>query len=95
MSPILTNVLGPAGALAGALLLLAALATGRYFVPKWVYESSEARNTLLETESAALNESVKQQTLQNTLLREEMAGLRVEVSHLREEVATLRGGQRG
>lgn len=101
-------LLGPFAALVLALVILFATFRLGLIIPKPMYDASEKRNEMLETESRELNALIREQTealtasrVQNAELQGEVKGLATEVKRLTgeteklsEEIQTLRNGSK-
>lgn len=87
-------LLGPAGALALALLAILALVRYQWIVPGTFYTAALERAQMLEAENRNLNSAVIELTRQSGHLEGEVAFLRTEINSLRAELRSLRGGEK-
>lgn len=83
-------ILGPLGGFVVIIMVLGAIIRGT-LVPRRFHDWVAKRNELLEVEHAELNEAVVRFTEQNTVLREEISALRMEIKYLNEEHDRLSG----
>lgn len=89
-SEFISLLLGPLGLLVGLIVTVAALALGRYVVPRWTLDASLAREKRVEEENSTLNESVIRLIKENAEFKATVAALKAQVEDLRREVQELR-----